>query len=273
MRGITISIIVCFLLFCIPKNIQASDNQSNNNTTSTPTTKKNSNSRKSDRQNRQEPLDFSGTGRPGQQTAGESRGNCSNTDKSLRAIIPVSNSGKTIAKYPSFWVYFPDDAQKVSHFEFILQNEAREDIWRLRYRVPLRSSIQADSHLGYQNFTLPQTEPPLKTGQWYRWYVKVYCNQVASSQYVQGWVKRVPVSSQLYMELQQNKQQLHLVYGKYGIWYDAVNQLISLYQSQPSNLALEKDWQNLIKAKGVKLEQLPNFGVIYKANQSHKLIW
>jgi hypothetical protein len=266
MRSIVTIIIACLLLPCVSLAVKATDKQQNSHTTSSRTQHKKPNPNKNENQDRQEPLDFSGTGRPGQQTAGESRGSCTNTNESLKAVIPVSHSGETVAEYPSFWVYLPDSAQKPSHVEFILQNENREDIWRLRDRVPFGAQIKPDSLPGYQNFTLPQTEPPLKIGQWYRWYVKVYCNsQVTSSQYVQGWVKRVPLTSQLYLELQQHKQQPHIIYGKHGIWYDAVNQLLSLYQRQPSNLALEQDWQNLIKAKGVNLEQLPDVGVIYEA--------
>ena len=202
-------------------------------------------------------LDFSDTGRPGQQTAGESRGSCINADNNLEAIIPASHSGKTISGHPRFWVYFPYASHQVSHVEFIVQNEAREDIWR--------SQLNVEDDTGYKSFSIPETEAPLKVGQWYRWYVKIYCDRLASAKYVQGWVTRVPLLSKLYLELQQQPQLSHQIYGNHGIWYDAIDRLITVYQSEPHNMALERDWQNLIRAKGVELQQLPPIETTYEA--------
>ncbi|MEM9506361.1 MAG: DUF928 domain-containing protein [Cyanobacteria bacterium P01_E01_bin.35] len=207
--------------------------------------------------NQQESLDFSGTGRPGQQTAGESRGNCANAS-GFEALVPVSKSGKTVLGHPSFWVYFPEALPQKSEVEFVIQNEAREDIWRSR--------TQLETAPGYKNFTVPETASPLEMGQWYRWYVKVYCDsQIASAQYVQGWVNRIPIDSQLHVALLDNPQGSHLVYANHRIWYDAVDQLLSTFQKNLPNLTLEQDWQNLIGANGVDLEGLPSIGVSYEA--------
>ena len=206
----------------------------------------------------EKPLDFSDTGRPGQQTAGESRSGCRNLDRPLKALLPVSHSGKTVSARPSFWVYFPYDSEHIERVEFIVQNEAREDVWR--------SHPQVNTTTGYQNFALPKAAKPLEVGEWYRWYVKVYCqSQVASTQYVQGWVKRVPLSSKLYVQLQDLPQRSHQAYGTAGIWYDAIDSLLERYHFQPSNLSLEKDWQNLLRAKGVKLHNLPYIGATFEA--------
>ena len=206
----------------------------------------------------EKPLDFSDTGRPGQQTAGESRGGCVNSDSKLEAVVPVSHAGKTVSTHPSFWVYLPYNNKQVDRVEFILQNEAREDVWR--------SQFEANKNTGYKSFSLPKSAPPLQVGQWYRWYVKVYCrSNTASAQYVQSWVKRVPLTSKLYLELQEQCRLPHKILGNYGIWYDSVDRLIQEYQRQPTNIALEQDWQNLLQAKGVELQSLPNVGASYEA--------
>lgn len=209
-------------------------------------------------QTEEQPLDFSDTGRPGQQTAGESRGSCASLDAPIEAVIPVSHSGKTTLAHPSFWVYFPYSTISSHRVEFILQDESREDIWRSQPQ-PLNRDR------GYQRFSLPTQAPPLKEEVWYRWYVKVYCgSQTASAQYVQGWVKRVPLSSRLYVTLQ-NQQPQSQIYATHGIWYDAVDSILNVEQNQPGNLNLERDWRNLIEAKGVKLENLPGINSIYEA--------
>ena len=119
---------------------------------------------------------------------------------------------------------------------------------------------------------MPNTAPPLEIGQWYRWYVKVYCDsQLASAEYVQGWVRRIPLLSELYLELQQETVVSHQSYGERGIWYDAVDGLLSLYQREPGNMILERDWQELIRARGVELESLPEVGASYEATEPSKL--
>ena len=239
--------IACLLLPCISTSVFSKEVDRN---TSSPKTDR-ENSKPTKRKEREESLDFSSTGRPGQQTAGESRGNCTNINDFLKAVMPVSHSGKTILGHPSFWVYLPQiNKQQASLIEFIVQNEAREDIWR--------SQIQPPQDGRYHKFSLPKTEPPLEIGRWYLWYVKIYCDsQLASSQYVQGWVRRVPMGSSLHLELQQDGQSSHLTYAKHGIWYDAIDKLLSQYKPDSSDLDLEKDWKNLIRAKGVQLHHLP----------------
>ena len=158
------------------------------------------------------------------------------SDNHLQAVIPISNSGKTVSGHPRFWVYFPYTSQQVSQVEFILQDRERQDIWRSQFKLE-------NNNPGYKSFSLPETEAPLEVEGWYRWYVKVYCDaQTASAVYVQGWVKRIPLISQLYLELQQQPQQSHQIYSQHGIWYDAIDRLLSLYQEQPGNIALERDW-------------------------------
>ena len=242
MRSI-FSIIIACLLPWLPIAVLSTP-QSVNSSQQKPKNKKERNS---------DALDFSGTGRPGQQTAGESRGSCSNLDEPIMAMLPESNSGKTVLGHPSFWVYFPQSKAKNVEVEFIVQDEGRKDVWRSRSALNSRS--------GYQSFSIPQTEAPLEIGQWYRWYVKLYCgDRIASSQYIQGWVNRVSLNSKLYLELQQNQQQSHVTYANHRIWYEAVGELLSSYHRNPQNIALEQDWQNIVEAKGVSLHLLPTLG-------------
>lgn len=258
MRSILTIIVACSLLPLMPLAAQSNEQQQKQQPVKPiPTITK---SNPPVKQEQEPDLDFSGTGRPGQQTAGESRGACANNLQPIRAIIPASNTGQTVASHPQFWVYFPEEESSITAVEFVIQDEARKDIWRSQSLSPVQSKSSLNPFAGYQSFALPPTAKPLQIGQWYRWYVKVYCqDQVASEQYVQGWVKRVPLYSKLYLELQnQSPQQHHQIYSHHHLWYDATDRLLSSLQSNPGSLALEHDWQNLLRAKGVELEQLPS---------------
>ncbi|MEO1671881.1 MAG: DUF928 domain-containing protein [Cyanobacteria bacterium J06631_2] len=248
MRSSLITIIICCLIPSIP--ISARSTEQHSEQKETPTQQRKPQATK--KENEPQTLDFSGTGRPGQQTAGESRSGCTEAAQPIRAMLPKSNSGKTVLGHPKFWVYFPELDTETTEVEFIIQDESRQDVWRSR--SPLNSASS------YQSFGLPMTETPLEVGQWYRWYVKVYCGErIASTQYVQGWVNRVSLTAKLQQELQEESQ-AHLVYGNHRIWYEAVDQLLNSYHSNPENIALEQDWQNMIRAKGVNLHYLPSIG-------------
>lgn len=243
MRSISIAIITCLIFPHLSFAAEASENKNSSFTTNGKNTKFKGGSESS------RTPDFSSTGRPGQQTAGESRNGCGAAN-SLQAVIPRSNSGKTLSGHPRFWVYLPTISKNIDRWEFVLQNEAREDVWRSPLKNPTRS--------GYQNIALPSTQPHLEIGQWYRWYVKAYCkSQVASSYYVQGWVSRIPLTSNLYLDLKQNKHQPYEVYRQHGLWYDAINHLLGLEQTNTNRLAIEQNWQEIIEAGGLCSRQLP----------------
>jgi hypothetical protein len=226
------------LLWQLPTNAEIL----NNRQTSPKTAQTNTSDRK---------IDFSGTGRPGQQTAGENRGSCPSANNSLTALIPVSNVGQTVEAHPSFWVYIPYSNKQIQKAEFVLQTASREDVWR--------SPVTIEARSGYVNLKLPNTISPLKIGNWYRWYLKVSCssNTLASPKFVQGWISRIPMDSNLHSALANNPQQDYSIYAEHGIWYDAIDRLLKSYQQDPDNPIFQQDWHNLLEAKGVNLKLSP----------------
>lgn len=205
-------------------------------------------------QNTTEP-DFSGAGRPGRQTSGESRSNCPATDTRLTALMPVSNWGTTTAARPTFWFYVPYTPQQAPVGEFVLQNESRQDVARIPFILP--------NTPGFMSFALPSSQAPLTVDKWYRWYFKLYCDRQKSSSpiFVQGWVQRITLNPELEERLEKSNRK-DLVYRDRQIWYDAIAHLANLRLANPSDLKLEEDWNRLLKAKGVELN-LPNSTILF----------
>jgi Domain of Unknown Function (DUF928) len=196
-------------------------------------------------------LDFSDTGRPGQRTAGGSRNNCLNPNFSLTALLPSSHLGKTVAERPTFWFYIPSVSQSNLSGEFVLQDEKRNDI----YRIPFRLDRPAVKVAGLIPFSPPETTPPLQSDRPYRWYFKLYCssNNSSSPIFVQGWVQRVALEAQVKLQLA-NTTRPDLVYAEHGIWYDALNYLAQMRLNNPNSTKLQDDWRRLLTAKGVNLK-------------------
>ena len=191
---------------------------------------------------RDKSIDFSGTGRPNEQTAAGSRGSCEGiNDKELIALVP-ENEGRTltIAEYPTFWVYIPYEAKNIRYAELVLQNESKnQEVNRISYKL--------QETPGIVSIDVPQKpEHSLETSTIDRWYFRVVCNN--ENRYaVGGFIKRVTVDS-----IEHNYDS----YLDNHIWYDALNDLAERLRLAPQDLNLKQDWHDLMKANEVGLEQL-----------------
>lgn len=200
------------------------------------------------KQAKQEEPDFSGDGRPGRRAGGGSRSPCPSMNTPLTALMPVTNLGKTVAERPTFWFYVPYSRQEASSGEFVLQDEEDKDVYRTPFMLPETP--------GFVSLSIPPTEAPLEINKSYRWYFKLYCNpQKSSPVLVEGWVQRVELTPALESQLKAATPPEYIVYATNFIWYDALARLAELRLTKSPNATLD-DWTNLLKWKGVGLEQL-----------------
>ena len=205
---------------------------------------------------KQKSPDFSGHGRPGRRAGGGSRSPCPAKDPPLTALMPVTNWGKTVASNPTFWFYVPYSPQEVHSGEFVLQESEGNDIYRTPFTLPKTP--------GFVSFSIPHTQAPLKINKLYRWYFKLYCEPQKSSApvFVEGWVQRVALTSELESQLQAAKLREYTVYADNGIWYDAVASLAELSRTNPANPRLDQDWADLLSLRGVGLEKIQQEPII-----------
>lgn len=206
----------------------------------------------------QEEPDFSGDGRPGRREGGGSRSPCLPMNPPLTALMPVTNWGKTVAERPTFWFYVPYSAQAVHSGEFVLQDEADNDVYRTPFTLPRTP--------GFVSLSLPSTQAPLEINKWYHWYFKLYCEpqKLSAPVFVEGWVQRsrlIPViESRLKAVTLREK---YLAYSSNSIWYDAINSLAELRLTHTSDVTLDNDWVNQLRAIGLeRLRQEPMIGSI-----------
>ena len=193
-------------------------------------------------------LDFSGDGRPGKRTGGGSRSLCHNTSQTLTALVPNNNTGTTTRDRPSFWFYVPHTSERATTGEFVLQDEGENDLHRQTVTLPQTS--------GLVSYQLPAEAPPLAAKQSYRWYFKLYCHEdLATANYVEGWITKVPLSQDLENRLQSQATPDYREYSSNAIWFDSLDNLAQLRLQQDSP-QLKSDWHQLLSAEGVKLEEL-----------------
>ncbi len=202
-------------------------------------------------------IDFSGTGRPNDQTAAGSRDSCEGmNEKELTALVP-KNNGLTISEYPTLWIYIPNESKNVRYSELVLQNEKEgTEIARIPYEL--------QETPGIVSVTIPpKPEYSLKTNTIDRWYFTVICNN-RKRYSVGGFIQGVTLDF-----AEHNAEHNYDSYLNNGIWYDALTDLAERLRLDPEDLKLRKDWTDLMNAKGVGLEQLAEefkFGSVVPTN-------
>lgn len=204
---------------------------------------------------------FTDNGAPtGRRRGGTSRDGCPALNIPLTALVPgednssspnsISKSflASTVAKYPTLWFYVPQLPTIARSAEFVLQNEAGDDVYRRPLTLPPKT--------GVISISLPQnSQYSLETDKKYHWYFKIYCRgSQKTSEYffVDGWVQRVAVTRELESQLKTAKPADYLAYAAHNIWYDALTNLADLRRTNSRNAMLDQDWTDLLKAVGLQ---------------------
>lgn len=196
----------------------------------------------------QQPQDGSSRGRPSQRGGAGSRGNCPSVEVPLIALIPEKKVSSVVEENPTFWVFVPYQSNDVPSGEFVLQDEANNDIYRAAFTLP--------EIPGIVSFSLPSAVP-LEVSKTYQWYFKLYCNQQQLDPvFVHAWVQRVALTSNLERHLKTaiTEGDRIQLYTQNDIWYSALTELAKLRLAKPKNATLDNEWANLLQS--VDLENL-----------------
>lgn len=191
-----------------------------------------------------------GQGTP-QNTAGSaSRGRCMPDSPEARpiALSPTRFMGLTGSELPTIWVYVPNTHAKTLEFSLYEDKEGSpEGIYQTDFPLGAKA--------GLMKVTLPHDQT-LKVGQNYYWRVALVCNPQKRPEdlvVVDGWLKRQSLSQALQSQLKSATPEQKLkLYNQAGLWYEAVNTLVELRRTQPSNPRLLTEWIELMKVGGLE---------------------
>ncbi|MGB6301332.1 MAG: DUF928 domain-containing protein [Rivularia sp. (in: cyanobacteria)] len=186
-------------------------------------------------------------GRPTRRRGMGSRNDCPATSIPLTALILENQVGKVVEANPTFWLYIPYKSSEIPKGEFVLQDEAHNDVYRTDFPM--------DKGEGIVGVSLA-SETSLKTNKIYQWYFKLYCDDSKSSTpiYVRGWVQRVALqpNQQKQLSTVTSPHQRVAFYAQNGILYSALTELAKLRRANPQNKSLARDWLQLLNDIGLK---------------------
>jgi len=199
-------------------------------------------------------------GRPTRRKGMGSRNDCPATNMPLTALIPENKVGKVVEANPTFWLYIPYKSSKIPRGEFVLQDEAHNDVYR--------TDLSINKGEGIVGINLASGQS-LKTNKIYQWYFKLYCDdsKLTTPIYVRGWVQRVALQPQQKKQLGAvtSPHQRVAFYAQNNIWYSALTELAKLRSSNPQNKILARDWLQLLKDIG--LQDLSNKPIVGKNSE------
>jgi Domain of Unknown Function (DUF928) len=189
-------------------------------------------------------------GLPGRREGGGTRGGClaqaGAQPHSLTALIPATNTGRTVTAHPSLFWYVPQNTAAAA--EFVLLDAANTEI----YKTILPISQQP----GVLSLSLPAdgSVPALEVGKSYRWYFSLICDPLdrSADSFTTGWVQRTEPSTALAQQLSAAaEEEKPLIYASAGIWYEALAGLAELRREQPQNAQVQTQWQTLLESVGL----------------------
>ncbi len=182
----------------------------------------------------------------------ESNSSCNSTSKVLTAVIPVENPVLTTREHPTFLFYVPyaSDEVRFGEFSLLVWPEEKTRLYKTRFTLPQTPGIVS--------ITLPSApEYALEEGQYYHWYLKLYCKANTSSKPdldVNGSVQRVALTPELEGKIKAAAP---------DVWYDALANLAESLRASPQDARLRNDWLNLLKLIGSEdLAQEPLVGPV-----------
>ena len=86
------------------------------------------------------------------------------------------------------------------------------------------------------------------------------CNAESSpDDFVEGWIKRVDLNSGINKQLKLARPLDRVsIYAKNGLWFDTLNSLKNLQQTEPNNKAIASIWSDLLQQVGLnEISQKP----------------
>lgn len=213
-----------------------------------------------------QPSDLPDRGLPGNREGGAVRGvrGCNRVNKPLTALMPVIREpsgetrprttplasaqsvwGLTVSERPNFWFYVPYTLTSTDSIEFVLQDEQGNELYQAKFSG-------AQTSPGIVGVQLPSPVPPLEVGKLYHWFFFVNCGS-SEPVFVEGWVQRTSLSSELQAQLEQaTPQDKAKLYANNGIWFEALTTLAQLREKKLDDAQVLANWKELLESVGLQ---------------------
>jgi hypothetical protein len=170
----------------------------------------------------------------------------------LRQGLDGLNPELTASAYPTFFIHVGKpkvNSQKMLSVEFTL--------WDKNYQQKIYSTtfVPSNTSSGIVAINLPPgVSQPLEVGKRYSWRLVVLNDPTdySTALSVVGEIERIEPSPSVSKQLREaSSLEKAALYAKAGIWYDTVAILAGLRCSEPNNLTVIVEWEELLRSVGL----------------------
>ncbi|MBE9039204.1 DUF928 domain-containing protein [Oscillatoriales cyanobacterium LEGE 11467] len=181
----------------------------------------------------------------------------------LTLLLPQTGLGLTVDSHPAFFVYVPDSDCNYAEFSLFEEDGDQEIVYETRFSIP--------NAPGIVKVELPEDSPSLEVGQNYSWYVSLALDESSEIDvrfpFAAGTIERVEADSELIGDLE-NATPLEqaAAYGTKGVWHETIAILAELLESQPNNIELQKQWEDLLQSEDVGLATIAGEPIVECCN-------
>lgn len=163
----------------------------------------------------------------------------------LTALLPTTQTGRTISARPTFFVYVPPTTSDRAFFS--IQDEEGNDVYQ--------TTLAISGEGGTISIALPEDAPELEIGKNYLWmFAPIQPDGILrpDNPSAIGWVKRVEPTFDADRIGTLPPIERATEYAKAGIWYDTLDILVSAQLEQPQHSTLASEWQDLLAQVGLE---------------------
>jgi hypothetical protein len=187
---------------------------------------------------------YRGTPRRTQGTG--SRGGDSSQSVTLELLVPNDHTGQTLSGHPTFVWYISDIPKEPVEFALV-ESGVAEPIFVQQLQLQKAGIVRME---------MPKNLPELVPGKEYRWSVTLIdnANQRSNDIFAQSWIKRVPETPSLKQQVSAAKSDRDRasIYAKAGLWFDALNTLLTAQAANASEVSIREDFFLLLDRAGLK---------------------
>ena len=160
------------------------------------------------------------------------------------ALVPLSNSGLTVAPRPTIWVYLPQTTAKRLVLSLWPKGSARRR----------QTSLEIPTTAGVIGLPFPSGMPDLKIGKTYEWAAVLICGDQPSPNdpIIVSSISRVAAR----MPIVSSPLERAASYGRSGIWFDALAALALARRLQPNRSEPTIAWNNFLRSAGLDIVAL-----------------
>lgn len=165
-------------------------------------------------------------------------------ERSITPLVPASQYGLTITDHPTLLIHVPKTSAKNL---FLSLEDANENSL-------YHTTVSIENKAGIVSVSLPTHSPALETGKYYKWSIVLICGEALdpNDPVTEVWVYRVKPDFILTSSLKQaTPLEQAALFGRAGVWYDALTKLAELRRLHPEDPLLVANWEKLLQSVGL----------------------